>query len=195
MSSVNPAKLHRLRCMKRVSDSRAEIFYMSDIRSTCQKSEAKARVWRSYQEQRLRCGEVLIGLDAVTGCCLQAKGILAPSQSLMHHSCNIWRVHSIVGGVMSAHACRKFDFFPKGTAGADGWMSLYFKYADQFSDNQQIGFGFKLHVINFQFPSQTLTKGMACFADTMPLHCCASFDAVLSWSSLQIMCMCPDEYA
>ena len=55
---------------------------------------------------------------------------------------------------------RKFDFFPKGTAGADGWMSLYFKFADQFSDNQQIGFGFKLHVINFQFPSQTLTKGM-----------------------------------
>lgn len=52
----------------------------------------------------------------------------------------------------------KFDFFPKGTAGADGWMSLYFKFADQFSDNQQIGFGFKLHVINFQFPSQTLTK-------------------------------------
>lgn len=40
-------------------------------------------------------------------------------------------------------------------------MSLYFKFADQFSDNQQIGFGFKLHVINFQFPSQTLTKGMA----------------------------------
>ena len=38
-------------------------------------------------------------------------------------------------------------------------MSLYFKYADQFSDNQHIGFGFKLHVINFQFPSQTLTKG------------------------------------
>ena len=56
--------------------------------------------------------------------------------------------------------CRKFDFFPKGTAGADGWMSLYFKFADQFSDNQQIGFGFKLHVINFQFPSQTLTKGV-----------------------------------
>ncbi len=96
---------------------------------------------------------------------------------------------------MSACSCRKFDFFPKGTAGADGWMSLYFKYADQFSDNQQIGFGFKLHVINFQFPSQTLTKGMACFADTMPLHCCARFNIVLSWSSLHIMCMCLDGHA
>ena len=62
--------------------------------------------------------------------------------------------------INSTPLCRKFDFFPKGTAGADGWMSLYFKFADQFSDNQQIGFGFKLHVINFQFPSQTLTKGM-----------------------------------
>ena len=64
----------------------------------------------------------------------------------------LWTSKSIV--------CRKFDFFPKGTAGADGWMSLYFKFADQFSDNQQIGFGFKLHVINFQCPSQTLRKGM-----------------------------------
>lgn len=62
------------------------------------------------------------------------------------------------------NVCRKFDFFPKGTAGADGWMSLYFKFADQFSDNQQIGFGFKLHVINFHFPSQTLTKGAPCLA-------------------------------
>ena len=60
---------------------------------------------------------------------------------------------------MSCVTCRKFDFFPKGTAGADGWMSLYFKFADQFSDNQQIGFGFKLHVINFQNPALTLTKG------------------------------------
>ncbi len=96
---------------------------------------------------------------------------------------------------MSVCPCRKFDFFPKGTAGADGWMSLYFKYADQFSDNQQIGFGFKLHVINFQFPSQTLTKGMACLADITPLNCCARFDVVLSWSSLQIMCMCLDGHA
>lgn len=74
--------------------------------------------------------------------------------------------------------CRKFDFFPKGTAGADGWMSLYFKFADQFSDNQQIGFGFKLHVINFQFPSQTLTKGMGraavpCCGSLLPSSCSA----------------------
>ncbi len=86
-------------------------------------------------------------------------------------SLNVWRIF--------ACPCRKFDFFPKGTAGADGWMSLYFKYADQFSDNQQIGFGFKLHVINFQFPSQTLTKGMPCLADMVPLNCCDSFDVVL----------------
>ena len=72
---------------------------------------------------------------------------------------------------------RKFDFFPKGTAGADGWMSLYFKFADQFSDNQQIGFGFKLHVINFQFPSQTLTKGMR--SNNCCLLACELFRSVI----------------
>lgn len=68
------------------------------------------------------------------------------------------RIYSDKFPIANVTGTWKFDFFPKGTAGADGWMSLYFKYADQFSDNQQIGFGFKLHVINFQFPSQTLTK-------------------------------------
>lgn len=95
--------------------------------------------------------------------------------------------------------CRKFDFFPKGTAGADGWMSLYFKFADQFSDNQQIGFGFKLHVINFQFPSQTLTKGVWM---KLPDSCCAC--SVASWGLCCAVCatMCssllnsgtPDQY-
>ena len=109
---------------------------------------------------------------------------------------SVWRIFVCLSIIVIDHCpCRKFDFFPKGTAGADGWMSLYFKYADQFSDNQQIGFGFKLHVINFQFPSQTLTKGIACLADITPLNCCASFDAVFRWSGLHTMCICLDGHA
>ena len=41
-------------------------------------------------------------------------------------------------------------------------MSLYFKYSDTFADGQQIGFGFKLHVISFGCPRETLTKGAPC---------------------------------
>ena len=41
-------------------------------------------------------------------------------------------------------------------------MSLYFKYSDTFADGQQIGFGFKLHVISFGCPRETLTKGVPC---------------------------------
>lgn len=97
-------------------------------------------------------------------------------------------VHASTLQTLRVLVCRKFDFFPKGTAGADGWMSLYFKFADQFSDNQQIGFGFKLHVINFQFPSQTLTKGMwmklldSCCACSIAFWglCCAGCATMLS---------------
>ena len=180
---------------------------MSEISSTCQKSEAKAGVRRSYQKQRLRCGELLFRLDrrrcyrvlytaAIRPISILSISDATPLQCLAD-SFNVWRIFvCIVHHYCEYHCpCRKFDFFPKGTAGADGWMSLYFKYADQFSDNQQIGFGFKLHVINFQFPSQTLTKGTACLADITPLSCCARFDVVLSWSILHIMCMCLDGYA
>lgn len=111
--------------------------------------------------------------------------MLSPCISL-HKQAIAQHLHSSSTCILTAYTlwilvCRKFDFFPKGTAGADGWMSLYFKFADQFSDNQQIGFGFKLHVINFQFPSQTLTKGVwmelldSCCACSVAFwsHCCA----------------------
>ena len=49
-------KLHRLRFLGRVSDTRAKMF-------ACQKSETKGGIWRSYQKQRLRCGEMLMRLD------------------------------------------------------------------------------------------------------------------------------------
>ena len=41
-------------------------------------------------------------------------------------------------------------------------MSLYFKYSATFADGQQIGFGFKLPVISFGCPRETLTKGAPC---------------------------------
>ena len=94
-------KLHRLRCLEKVSDTRAEICYMSQIKITCHKSEAKARVWRSYQEQRLKCGEVLICLDR--RCCYRvlytaAEGHLsilpisdATLLQCLADSLNVWR--------------------------------------------------------------------------------------------------------